>query len=91
MRARPDEPREGAGSCGTAEQPHTDPAHPRPESRGCDFSRVGGRHGKSGRVFPDIPRGGNGSREDPEQGGLAGLRELKQGCVQHDTGGVRGA
>ena len=30
VRATPDEPREGAGSCGTAEQPHIDPAHPKP-------------------------------------------------------------
>ena len=33
MKARPDEPGGGAGSYGTVEPPHTNPAHPRPERK----------------------------------------------------------
>lgn len=33
MKARPDEPGEEAGSCGSVELPHTIPARPRPEGK----------------------------------------------------------
>lgn len=36
--------------------------------RGCDFDRVGVSHGRSGRAFLEVPKGGNGQQGRPRGG-----------------------